>query len=749
MPKITDSSTKLSRLTSKDKNPHVLKRNQACHQCRKRKMKCDAKRPCAGCVRSHAYAVAHAPNAAEIPPHPECTFDEGAEFIEDDEDDEDRYSKERFLALESRLRELEALLQLREQGIQSTYPVQPLQFASTPYYQEISQRPDHLIEAPPLVDAISNDGTSSHGSYGADASGIYSLASTSEPDFSEQSSSSASFIRPLEPSIPFPGLVNNSWPANLPPLGLTRRLAEACFTFNQTRHYLHQPTFMNNLSLPSTHPDFPSTSLLHAVCAIGSRYIAASATTPFQLQQFLDQENCEPFHLTNFADEQVMLAKTLLEENCRTGTSDFLQHIQASILLTWYYWFNARWLDAYTFAGKTIRVAVSMGLNVAQPSPSIRGPTTKVNVPLMNPSITLLEEESRRNAFWAAYTLERSFGSANGWALSLDDEDIYQKLPLRLDCFESGITATDDSRQWSTDDSIFLTHPEEHTDSFVIYVKSVILLSKAKALMHRLRPQFVAEVLEGPANTSPNQRKDPEFEKLQHIATSFRDSLPPTYRQPIVGDVVDPHLYSALCIPHLVRIIMHEPFAMVGWSSCVSACHLIEAARGILNLLHAIRSTSYDQTKLGLFPLYAWFTSGRILTRFLAAAQEAKSDEQTQQLEAEIAFVITAIHQIGDLIPLACRYARLLDDFVKQMCGVDTYRKLESMVVLNEPLRDDHTHPTNLQELPELLESDEADVLLKLREALLEDVAVRNRADMAALTIQSHAQDAPSNVLAS
>ena len=37
----------------------------------------DAQRPCSTCVRSHSYAVAHAPAGADLPPFPECTFDEG------------------------------------------------------------------------------------------------------------------------------------------------------------------------------------------------------------------------------------------------------------------------------------------------------------------------------------------------------------------------------------------------------------------------------------------------------------------------------------------------------------------------------------------------------------------------------------------------------------------------------------------------------------------------------------------------
>lgn len=40
----------------------------------------DAKRPCSTCVRSHAHAVAHAPAGTQLPPHPDCTFDDGEHY---------------------------------------------------------------------------------------------------------------------------------------------------------------------------------------------------------------------------------------------------------------------------------------------------------------------------------------------------------------------------------------------------------------------------------------------------------------------------------------------------------------------------------------------------------------------------------------------------------------------------------------------------------------------------------------------
>ncbi|KAG9120480.1 hypothetical protein FRC07_004019 [Ceratobasidium sp. 392] len=53
-----------------------LRRNQACHQCRARKLKCDAGRPCSTCKRSHAKAVASLTAAGQsVLADPNCTYD--------------------------------------------------------------------------------------------------------------------------------------------------------------------------------------------------------------------------------------------------------------------------------------------------------------------------------------------------------------------------------------------------------------------------------------------------------------------------------------------------------------------------------------------------------------------------------------------------------------------------------------------------------------------------------------------------
>jgi hypothetical protein len=69
---------------------------------------------------------------------------------------------------------------------------------------------------------------------------------------------------------------------------------------------------------------------------------------------------------------------------------------------------------------------------------------------------TVIEHEMRRNIFWigsfilvasgvvqpntvSAYALERQQAAGNSFAMVLDDLDVYQLLPLRIDQYEQGV----------------------------------------------------------------------------------------------------------------------------------------------------------------------------------------------------------------------------------------------------------------------------------------------------------------------
>jgi hypothetical protein len=60
--------------------------------------------------------------------------------------------------------------------------------------------------------------------------------------------------------------------------------------------------------------------------------------------------------------------------------------------------------------------------------------------------------------------------------MSLDDQDISQLLPVRGDHFEKGVLVTPPDRQWAHTRDLLLLHPDKQTDSFVLYVKAVIML---------------------------------------------------------------------------------------------------------------------------------------------------------------------------------------------------------------------------------------------------------------------------------
>ncbi|KAG9089859.1 hypothetical protein FS749_000991 [Ceratobasidium sp. UAMH 11750] len=65
------------RFRTHSRSTGTLRRNQSCKQCRKRKSKCDAGRPCKACLRAHAVVVANLVKKG-LPldsVHPDCIYD--------------------------------------------------------------------------------------------------------------------------------------------------------------------------------------------------------------------------------------------------------------------------------------------------------------------------------------------------------------------------------------------------------------------------------------------------------------------------------------------------------------------------------------------------------------------------------------------------------------------------------------------------------------------------------------------------
>ncbi|KAJ7631110.1 hypothetical protein FB45DRAFT_990906 [Roridomyces roridus] len=646
--------------------PHLnpLKRNQACHQCRRRKLKCDAKRPaCSTCIRSHSHAVAHAQPGTQLPPAPECTFDDVVDMPVEVADS----SKSRYEKLESRIHELEALLHDKSSPSSSSTPSLAQPTASHFMGNDLDLLTTSLTESPPLD--------------------FISPAVLGTPGGSPRSATGLEMVWP-------------HYPPGLPNAELLRHLVEVFFVFHpHANRVLHYPSFMASLTLSPSHPKFPATPILHAICAIGSLYTAAVSSPP--LPNFAEVEADEIFTSRNraketrpdsFAEEQAKYARDTADILESLGDRLF-ETLQARTILSWFYWSHSRWLEVFLSSSHCLRVAVPLGLNVCPPFHSITHSVRPASI--ISPAHTVIEDETRRNLFWLAYCAERMHGASNGWAQSLDDQDISQLLPVRGDQFEQGVLVTPPDRQWAHTRDLLLTHPDKQTDSFVLYVKAVMMISKIKTFNLRFRSRHFfgdAAVMAphndrgNPLDPSIDPRGSPAFTELDDIANSFRASFPAHLRDPIVANVVDQHLYASCLMSHvycswyffrsisLIRfsramILLHDPHANVRRSGCISALKILTAARSVLDLAYEVCNTTFDVTLLDPLCSYCWFISGRVLVRFLQAALDGNTTEQIATLRAETDFLKSAIAKIGQRIPLAFRYAKMLDDLIFKRCG--------------------------------------------------------------------------------
>lgn len=211
------------------------------------------------------------------------------------------------------------------------------------------------------------------------------------------------------------------WPERLPSPPLLNHLVETFFASHpHANRLLHRPTFMASLQLPPTHQDFPALSLLHAICALASIWSPAvehenmpdlqnrPAEEIFQeaeRRRIREQRAQLGLGASNginrgdwFGEVQAKWSREEEEKNATEGTAVFqgLQceflaslcdlfsfpssrgkgegageavvlmtnhRVAAIVVLTWYYYAHARWVEVWLYTAKALRYAVPMGLN--------------------------------------------------------------------------------------------------------------------------------------------------------------------------------------------------------------------------------------------------------------------------------------------------------------------------------------------------------------------------------------------------
>ncbi|KAG8804854.1 hypothetical protein FRC17_005895 [Serendipita sp. 399] len=209
---------------------------------------------------------------------------------------------------------------------------------------------------------------------------------------------------------------------------------------------------MASLALPPTHADFPSLSLLHAICALSSlwsplveregmpdlnerpaeeifheharrrvreqraRFGLGPVSTDGALPTTDDPDGTDSTSLPNsnirtnlapkgewFGEIHAKWSREEEEKNATEGTSVF-QGLQSIVILTWYYYAHARWVEVWLYTSKALRYAVPMGLNTTPThGPLLRSWTMPS---ILGPPKDAIEAEMRRTTFWLAYCYE-------------------------------------------------------------------------------------------------------------------------------------------------------------------------------------------------------------------------------------------------------------------------------------------------------------------------------------------------------
>ncbi|GAB1520425.1 hypothetical protein RhiTH_003500 [Rhizoctonia solani] len=609
-------------------------------------LRSDAQRPCRGCVRSHGTIVANLVKAGQpFPPVPECTYD--GDYDEDGE------------------------VHLPPQVAHIGAPGNAIAQHSDSHHHDHHDRSGHgsphhedgtqHIRAGVAATTISPRNQHSHHTQAFHSSGLSTSVGSSGPHRSDSVGASVSPISPFS-SGPMPGMehspelgqnsvplfdtIPSGYSTDLPSPEILLHLVQTffqCQIFANT--LLHRSSFLSRLQLPPSHPQYPSNALLHAICADASLYGAQGGTTgPNGISGFgaMHAGLCMAKAL-----EDASMGKRLLET--------VQEQLPAFIVMSWWQHANARWSELWISTGLTIRYCIPLGLSksitfddmFSGAVGGVSGHSTNWKVDtIMQPTTDSTEVELRRRAFWHAYMLDRVQGAATAWPMAVDDLDIGQELPLTQSAFDAGVLPPDVQLQRLSSPGLLTTHALNATDSFILYVKSVMLMSRVSNFNVRLRTRHghMADLPQSPA-----------FKTLESQIASFRLSFPKKFRDPFANGV-DPILLMAHTIPLMATIILQEPHSSASLD-CAPSIKCLEATRLVLDGVYRLSSTSFDFSHLTNVFTFFWTVGSKVLMRKYAKVLEA--DEQAEATLIRNEIEVFRLAMIRQRLPHSVRNARI------------------------------------------------------------------------------------------
>ncbi|KAJ3737131.1 hypothetical protein DFJ43DRAFT_1135853 [Lentinula guzmanii] len=575
--------------SSSSQSRPALRRNQACRSCRRRKLKCDAARPhCGTCVKQHEASISvPAPLGFSHPAQPQCFYDpvEGL-TMEPATDPTTKITRleQQVFALKKKLREKNA-----SSALPSLDP--------TPNYGYNGPLPESVLREilPPLPGQLDS------------------------PFRGDSSSPEPGMIKD-----PLVELIISGWNPDLPDPPTLNHYIDVFFRCDPCgSRVLHRPSFLASMRLSPRDPGFPHASILHAICASASRW------SPQQIIILPDgtrRDVLGEFHSTR--------TRHYIDKCMSTGEHIF-SVMQACIILSWYFYQEGRWVEVWIFAAFQIRVSVPLRLNY---------PGTFSNQDADSPGAYLAppkgfqDLESRRRTWWMSILFDR-IASVGGWLHSIDERDLGTEFPLRNEDFEAETLMPSNPQDMATPD-VFIRHPAQYTDSFILFIKAVMLFGKVTDFNVRGNLR---------APTAPSKHQNPFFlpgfdnlDKL--VANDFLENLPHIFKNnngvtvtdsSAVGQL-DTDLYMVHIIPHAATITLHNPYINFNDPNNVSSARCIHATRSILAAYHSLTATSLDITRLHPLVTICWYLAAAVQVQLCKYFIEIKDSDREASVWGEI-----------------------------------------------------------------------------------------------------------------
>ncbi|ORX37390.1 hypothetical protein BD324DRAFT_446614 [Kockovaella imperatae] len=653
-----------------------LKRNHACLQCKKRKVKCDAIHPtCSPCMRSYHHAARAAQrNKSELPVLV-CTYAEvdsnpGSEdempiLIRSGEEKRKKRSRDANPA-QTRHRDDDIGMETEREALMARIAELEHRLNGLTPTDSIPSRPSSSGPRKPTTPSRAFDETTAwlQGALTSNPKGQNPPVHVSQP-IASQATIPAS-IAPNLDAFDFGSyfLVPMHWPPGLPSPFLLEHLIETFF--NSVPHFgriLHRASLLARVRLPPTSPDFPHASLLHSICATAATHTAWVNNVPAEAMeemllknQFLKTslEISEDFALMqgDLAEKSMKQAASL----CMMGPGNTMLEIaQASTILAEVYYNKSLPMQGWiisAFGPRLLHALELMNKNRAN----------SVKEPLLTEPRDTFDREQRIATVWATFIVDAGFALNSFWAGSIDFAELLTPFPASTIHFHSKDDSIPPNPQTAFTPDMLTHHPVQ--DPFALACKASTLTWRSAKWIRTWtqRDQVPGDTLNGLAR--------PDFMELIKDITGFQASIPVSMKNLFKildqssGQSFDADILMIHIMPNLSLALIYE--AMLDWDNPNPYCvqQIQKAFEGIIGVLYLIPTNLDVSLVLTSLLAFSIYTTGRILSNFIQHAIGAEQFTVAMRYRADLQTCQNVLSRYGQKHALGLMMSKFLEAYI-------------------------------------------------------------------------------------